>query len=169
MNPLATSNTQVLRVGLADMVVTNDPHTELVAQSLGSCLAVVIYDPLKRVGGLLHVMLPDSSIHKSKAEESPYMFVDTGVPLLFRSAYKLDADKYRIVIKTAGGADLLSFGNAFTGIGERNYEALSEILKRNGVKLKAQDVGGNISRTVRFEISTGRVWVKTPGQPEVEL
>jgi chemotaxis protein CheD len=169
MNPLSTENINVVRVGLADMVVSNDPNTELVAQSLGSCLGIMIYDPVKKVGGLLHIMLPDSSIHKSKAEESPYMFVDTGVPLLFRSAYKLEAEKYRIVIKVAGGADLLSFGNAFTGIGQRNYEALVEILKRNGVRIKTEHVGGNISRTVRLEIATGRVWIKTPGKSEVEL
>jgi chemotaxis protein CheD len=168
-NPTTIEGANVIRVGLADMVVSNDPQTELVAQSLGSCLAVIIYDPVKHVGGLLHVMLPDSTIHKTKADESPYMFVDTGVPLLFRSAYKLDAEKHRIIIKTVGGADLLSFGNTFTGIGQRNYEALTDILKRNGVRLRAQDVGGNISRTVRFEIATGRVLIRTPGKPEAEL
>jgi len=169
MNPLVTENKNVIRVGLADMVVSNDPDTELVAQSLGSCLAVVIYDPVKQVGGLLHVMLPDSSIHASKAVESPYMFVDTGVPLLFRSAYKLEADKYRIIIKVVGGADLLSFGNTFTGIGQRNYEALCEMLKRNGVRIKTQEVGGNISRTARLDVATGRLWIKIPGKPEVEI
>jgi chemotaxis protein CheD len=168
MNP-PIEEKNVMRVGLADMVVTNDPNTELIAQSLGSCLAVAIYDPVKHVGGLLHVMLPDSSIHTTKAQESPYMFVDTGVPLLFRSAYKLEADKVRIITRVVGGADLLSFGNAFTGIGQRNFEALCEIMKRNGVRIRAQEVGGNISRTVRFEIATGHLYIKTPGKPEIEL
>ena len=89
-------------VGVADMVVSNDSSAEIVTYSLGSCLGLTIYDPVKKIGGLLHLMLPDSKIDAAKAVSAPYMFVDTGVPRLFHAAYNLGADRSRLVVKVAG-------------------------------------------------------------------
>src|SRR5450756_2144113 len=80
---------KTLVVGVADMAVSNDASAEIVTYSLGSCLGITIYDPLKKIGGLLHLMLPASNIDHAKAAEMPYMFVDTGVPRLFHAAYNL--------------------------------------------------------------------------------
>ena len=80
---------KTLVVGVADMVVSNDSSAEIVTYSLGSCLGVTIYDPVKKIGGLLHLMLPDSKIDAAKAASMPYMFVDTGLPRLFHAAYNL--------------------------------------------------------------------------------
>ena len=94
---------QTLVVGVADMVVSNDGGAEIVTYSLGSCLGVAIYAPVKNIGGLLHLMLPDSKIDAAKAVSAPFMFVDTGVPRLFHAAYNLGADRNRLVVKVAGG------------------------------------------------------------------
>ena len=148
-------------VGVADMAVSNDVTTELVTYSLGSCLGVVIYDATVRVGGLLHLMLPESSIDKKKARECPAMFVDTGVPLLFQRAYQLGANKSRIKLRVVGGAGALD--EKFFNIGRRNYAALLEILDHNGVAIHAEAVGGQVSRTIRLDISMGALQVYVPG------
>ncbi len=72
-----------LVIGVADCLVSDDPEAVLVTYALGSCIAVVIHDPVSRVGGLLHYMLPESTLDQAKAQERPYMFADTGIPLLF--------------------------------------------------------------------------------------
>lgn len=150
-----------LVVGVADMVASNDAGAQLVTYSLGSCLGVSVYDPVNKVGALLHVMLPDSKIDPFKAANSPYMFVDTGVPRLFQAAYSLGADRRRVVVKVAGGAQFLDPEGVFN-IGERNYAALSQLLARNGWAIQAQDVGGVCSRTIRLDLSNGSISVSRP-------
>jgi chemotaxis protein CheD len=144
------------------MVVSNDAGAEIVTYSLGSCLGIAIYDPLKKVGGLLHIMLPDSSIDSSKASTTPAMFVDTGVPRLFHGAYNLGADRSRLIIKVAGGAQLLDAQGIFN-IGARNFIALEKILAQNGLRLQAVDVAGMQSRTMRLDLTNGNITIKTPG------
>jgi chemotaxis protein CheD len=151
-----------LIVGVAEMVVSNDPNTDLVTYSLGSCIGVAVYDPIKQIGGLLHVMLPDSNLHPAKAALWPSMFVDTGVSRLFHDLYNLGADRDSLVIKAAGGAQFFDTAGVFN-IGERNQQALLELLTRNGFSLQASDLGGIASRTLRLELGTGRVQIQTPG------
>lgn len=151
-----------LVVGVADMVASNDASAELVTYSLGSCLGIAIYDAAARVGGLLHVMLPDSGIDAVKAANLPFMFVDSGVPRLFQAAYSLGADRRRMVVKVAGGAQLLDPQKVFN-IGERNAQVFSELLVRNGYTIHARDVGGLASRTMRLDMATGRISIKSPG------
>lgn len=155
---------KALVVGVADMVASNDSGAELVTYSLGSCLGVTLYDPVKKVGGLLHLMLPSSAIDTAKAVTSPYMFVDTGVPRLFQSVYSLGGERHRVVLKVAGGAQFLDHQRTFN-IGERNIQAFFAIIQKNGHSAKAQDTGGFISRTVRFDLSTGNVTIHSPGHP----
>lgn len=153
---------KALVVGVADMVASNDSSAEIVTYSLGSCLGVTIYDPVKKIGGLLHLMLPDSSIDANKATNAPFMFVDTGVPRLFHAVYNLGAERSRLILKVAGGAQLLDEQGVFN-IGERNFKALTAILERNGIAMQARDVGGMTSRTVRFDLTNGNVSIKSPG------
>jgi chemotaxis protein CheD len=153
---------KALVVGVADMVVSNDPSAELVTYSLGSCLGITVYDPAKRIGGLLHVMLPTSTIDSSKAANSPSMFVDTGVPRLFHALYNLGANRSHLVIKAAGGAQFLDPAGVFN-IGERNQKALLELLARNGLGLHACDLGGTSSRTIRLALETGGLQIQSPG------
>lgn len=153
---------KVLVVGVADMVVSNDKGAELVTYSLGSCLGVVVYDAGRKIGGLLHLMLPDSTIDANKAAKAPYMFVDTGVPRLFQAVYGLGSDRSRVTVKVAGGAQFLDQQRVFN-IGERNFQALYSLLNRNGHRIHAQEVGGTISRTIRLDFSTGDLVIQSPG------
>lgn len=159
---------KTLVVGVADMLASNDARAELATHSLGSCLGLAIYDPIQRVGGLLHVMLPDSRIDPAKAASSPYMFVDTGVPRLFHAVYAFGGDKGRLIVRVAGGAQFLDQSNLFN-IGERNTEHLFALLARNGVSVHAHDVGGRSSRTLRLDMSTGGLSIYTPGKPPYNL
>lgn len=166
--PIANPPLKQLIVGVADMKVSDDPGAEIVTYSLGSCLGVAIYDPLKKVGGILHLMLPDSAINVSRASKQPDMFVDTGVPRLFHAAYALGAEKRRLVVKVAGGAQFLDDQRIFN-IGQRNIEALQKILSANGVNVAAHDVAGIASRTVRMELATGRVTIQSPSKAPYTL
>lgn len=154
-------------VDIADLAVSNDPNATLVTYSLGSCIGVTIWDPQSRVGGMLHYMLPDASINPEKAKSIPAMFGETGIPLLFRSAYALGAVKTRLVVKVAGGAQLLGDSQLFD-IGKRNYLLLRKLLWKNGVLIDKEDVGGSVSRTIRLDIGTGRFTMRRGGE-EVEL
>lgn len=147
-------------VDIADLNVSKDGGATLITFSLGSCIGVTIWDPVAKVGGLLHYMLPEASIAPAKAEASPAMFCDTGVPKLFKAAYELGASKGRLVVKVAGGSQLVDDNGTFN-IGKRNYLALRKIFWKNGVLINAEDVGGSSSRTVRLNVGTGEVTVKT--------
>ena len=155
-------------VGVGDMKVSNNPAESVITYSLGSCIGLVVYDPAVRVGGMLHYMLPESSIDREKAVARPFMFADTGIPILFKSAYQLGAVKSRIRIYVAGGAEILD-QKGFFNIGKRNYMALKKMFFKNNVIIHKQDVGGNTNRTVRLEIGTGDIYVKTSGAGEVKI
>ncbi len=155
-------------VGVADMKVSNNPGESIVTYSLGSCIGLVIYDPAVKVGGMLHYMLPDSSIDRQKAAARPYMFADSGIPRLFKTAYQLGAAKQRMRVYVAGGAEILD-QQGFFNIGKRNYMALKKMFFKNKVMITSQDVGGNVNRTVRIEIATGDIYVKTSGSGEVKI
>jgi len=155
-------------VGIADLKFSNNPGDVLVTYALGSCIAVAIYDPAVKVGGLLHFMLPDSSLNKEKARVNPGMFADTGVTLLFKSCYGLGADKKRTTVKIAGGAKILDNTDYFR-IGEKNVMSLRKIFWRNKVFIDAEDVGKSHNRTVRLDIATGKVIVKSSIGAQVEL
>ncbi len=156
---------QKLVVGVADFAVSSNPNVVLTTYSLGSCLGITIFDPVTRVGGLLHAMLPDSSIDQAKAAAQPAMFIDTGIPALFRAAYQLKADKYRVQICVAGGAQVMD-GSGFFSIGKRNYETLLKLLSQHGLVVRAEQVGGMVSRTVHLNLRTGEVKLKVSGQNE---
>ena len=133
----------------------------LITYALGSCLGVTIYDPIVQVGGLLHVMLPESSIDLEKATVNPYMFVDTGVPRLFREAYKAGAQKDRLVVKVAGCASMHAEETDRFQIGKRNELMLRKLLWKNGVMMEATDLGGQVARTMSLEIGSGVVVLRT--------
>jgi len=143
------------------MKVARPPDTEVVTYALGSCLGITIYDPLTHVGGMLHVMLPQSAVSLEKAKERPFMFIDSGLPHLFNQAYTLGARKERLVVVVAGGASLKAVGKDCFEIGKRNILILRKILLRNGVNLKAEEVGGNCSRNMSLDLTTGNVSIST--------
>lgn len=155
-------------VGVADMAISNKPDEVLITYSLGSCIAVVIYDPHVKAGGMLHYMLPESSMDAEKARKNPSMFADSGISMLFRQSYQLGTKKENLIVKAVGGAQILDENGVFN-IGKRNYIAMRKIFWRNNVMVAAEHVGGSVNRTVRLEMSTGRVFVKVSGLGEIEL
>jgi len=159
---------QKIVVGLAEVKVSNDPHVTLSAYALGSCLGVAIYDPVARTGGLLHAMLPDSSVDPARAISHPGMFVDTGVAALFRAAYALGADKHRVIISTAGGAQILDTSGCFE-VGRQNGEALTRLLRQHVLTLHAGQTGGLVNRTMYLNMATGEVRIKISGQGAEEI
>ena len=148
-------------VGIADMKVSTNAEDTITTHALGSCLAITVYDVKARVGGLVHVMLPLSTIQVDKAGKNPCTFVDTGVPLLFMECYKAGAQKQRMTVKVAGGASIMPDGNDCFQIGESNFSLLRKLLKKNGVLIKAHDVGGKHWRSVSLSLADGRVTVTT--------
>lgn len=152
-------------VGVGDMGVSNNPQITLSTYALGSCVAVVAYDPAAKAGGLLHMMLPDSKISPGKAQTQPAMFADTGLPLLFRSLVGLRVDMSRLRIFMAGGANVLCDADTFK-IGERNIRAASEYLARNSLYVRHTAIGGTINRTVHLNIGSGDITLKTPAANE---
>lgn len=150
-------------VGISDMKVSNNPDEVLITYSLGSCLGVIIYDPVAKVAGMLHSMLPLSKIDPHKATASPYMFVDTGIPLLFRQAYSLGAEKNNIIVKAMGCSSLLD-EKGFFKIGERNFTVLRKLLWKNNILIEKQDIGGSMSRTVSIIVGNGDVKIKSGGK-----
>lgn len=155
-------------VGIGEYQVSDDPEAVLVTFSLGSCVAVTVYDPMVKVGGLLHLMLPESDINPLRAKEKPGMFADTGIPLMLDECLRLGAQKARLQVKVAGGAEMLD-SSGFFMIGKRNLTAVRKILWQNGLFIVRQDVGGNVNRSVFFELSTGKVTVKISGEGVKEL
>lgn len=152
-------------VGIADCRLSDSTDDTIVTHALGSCIAVTIHDPITKVGGMLHLMLPDSTLDREKAQRNPYMFADTGIPILFRSAYTKGAEKRRLTVYLAGGAQVMDEQGIFN-IGKRNYLAARKILWKAGVLISAEAVGGNQSRTVRLDVGTGAFWLRDGGRTE---
>src|ERR1035437_614316 len=155
----------LLIVGIGDCKVSKDPSDVLVTHALGSCIAVLLYDPVARVAGLLHYMLPKSSLDAGKADKSPFMFADTGIPLLLRNACELGAAKSRLVVMAAGGAQMLDPSGTFN-IGQRNHVAMKMIFGEAGLIVHREEIGGTNSRTVRIEVAPGRMHMQVLRQPD---
>jgi chemotaxis protein CheD len=150
-------------IGVSDMRISNDFDSVLITYSLGSCIAVAIHDPIARVGGMLHFMLPDSSLDPMKAQKNPCLFADTGIPLLFRSAYKFGAKKHRMKVIVVGGSQVLD-QESFFNIGKRNYMAARKMFWKNNVMIDFEDIGGNANRTLGLRVGNGQAWVKVSGR-----
>lgn len=157
-----------ITVGVADMKVSNDPEATLVTYSLGSCIGIAVYDPTVRVGGILHYMLPDSSLDPAKAKVKPCMFADTGIAPLFKEAYRLGASKKNMRVIVAGGAQILD-QQGFFNIGKRNYMAMRKIFWKNQVMVNHEEVGGNANRTVKLAIKDGTCLLKVSGKGEFQV
>lgn len=153
------SSTQIV-VGVGDMAVSNDPDECLVTYALGSCLGVVAWDKERRVGGILHFMLPMSSVNPEKAALNPAMFGDTGMPLFLEKLFQLGATRRHLALKLAGGAEIT--GHDSFEIGRRNLLLARRMLWKNALAPAAEAVGERMSRTLRLEVGSGRVLLKDP-------
>ncbi len=155
-------------VGVGDCAVINDTAGSLVTYALGSCIGLALYDPIRHVGGLLHYMLPECTMDHKKASRNPYMFADTGIPMMLHRCQELGALKSRLMVWAAGGAQVMD-EQGFFNIGKRNYVSLRKVLWKCGLMLLAEHIGGSTCRTVRLDLASGRFWIRVPGETEVEL
>ncbi len=139
----------------------------VVTHALGSCIGLAIHDPQAQVGGILHFMLPLSSVNPEKAKANPYMFADAGIPVFFKKAFKLGASKRGLKVKMAGGAQVFD-DKDFFAVGKRNQVVARKIFWKNNILIDQEHVGGHSSRTLYLEVGSGRTWLTTQGQ-EIEL
>ncbi len=151
-----------IQVGIADLKVAREPG-RLITLGLGSCVGVSLYDPMAKVGGLLHVMLPDSTQFSNV--NKPAKFADTGIPLMIQELQKMGARVNRMQAKLVGGAQMFSgLDEKMTlNIGLRNTEKSREVLLKLNVRILAEDVGGNRGRTMIVDTANGMVTIRTMG------
>ena len=148
-------------VGIGDCRIAAGEQV-LTTYALGSCIGLAVYDTQMSIGGLLHFVLPDSTIDPARAKVNPFVFADTGVPALLQALYHQGAVKRRLRVHAAGAAEMNDHEGVFE-IGKRNYLALRRILWKSGLLLHGEAVGGSHSRTVRLDTSTGRLWLQEAG------
>jgi len=158
-----TASASKLVVGIADMKVSATPSDVVITYALGSCLGITAYDPVAQVGGLVHVMTPSSTLDPPRAVRAPATYVDTGVNLLIEECLRLGAQKSRIVLVAAGGAERGDGGSDMFQIGRRNFVALRQVLWKLGIILRRHDVGGNHPRTMSLAIGSGEVGIIATG------
>ena len=156
------SECKVIKVGMADLSIAKEPDT-LTTLGLGSCVGIALYDPITKIGGLAHIMLPDSK--QIKNNENKAKFADTAIELLVQQMIKEGARKSRMVAKIAGGAHMFEFKNMddMMRIGTRNVAAVVQILNEMHIPIIAQDTGDNYGRTIELYTLTGMLRVKTIG------
>ena len=155
-------------VGISDMKVSKNPKEHLITVSLGSCIGIAIWDHVAKVGGLLHYMLPDSRLDKERARSNPYMFGDSGIPMLFKMAYRLGASKQNMTVRVVGGSQLMDSAGIFN-IGQRNYEIAKLLFAKNSITPVKVDIGGSVNRTMSVDVATGQVILKVSGSGEIEI
>lgn len=153
-------STDPTRVGISEFAVSDGDET-MKSYGLGSCLAVALWDPEKKIGGLAHVMLPDGD-SRDDSDRKPGKFADTAIRSMLRQMVEMGASYTEVEAKIAGGSDMFQFDSFEDGVGDRNVLAAREELEKLGVPIVAEDVGGDRGRTVEFEPDTGTLRIKTP-------
>jgi len=150
-------------VKISDMLVLNGGNDEIITYSLGSCIGVTLYDPVIRLGGMLHCLLPQSKLNPAKAKANPSMFVDSGLITMLDTFKNNGSDPKNLICKVAGGGNFLD-KKGFFKTGERNYTILRKVLWKKKIMIKAEDVGGSIPRTMVFYMATGNTAIRSHGK-----
>lgn len=157
---------ETIKVGMADLKVCFYPD-KITTLGLGSCVGIALYDSIVRIGGLAHIMLPDST--QIRNNQNIAKFADTGIVELIRQMVVAGANRNRITAKIAGGAQMFALKNDSASemmrVGERNVEAVKKVLKEQNIKLLAQDTGENFGRTVVLDTADGSYLIKAVGKP----
>jgi chemotaxis protein CheD len=155
------SNQQIVKVGIADMNIVKAPNV-IRTSGLGSCVGVIIYDSLQSIAGLVHVMLPDSSLSRNDPINLA-KYADTGIKELVSIMVKQGASKLSLKAKIAGGAQMFQFTsvNESMRIGPRNVEAVKRQLSLLHIAIVGEDIGGNSGRTIEFDPKTSILQIRT--------
>ena len=155
---------KVIKVGMADLNICKSPDI-ITTLGLGSCIGLTLYDPVTKIGGLVHYMLPDSTQMRNNSNIAK--FADTGIDELLKQMLRAGANRTRLVAKIAGGAKMFSVSGSsnISNIGERNALAAKAKLKQLRIRLIAEDTGLNYGRTVELHCETGDFYIKAIGKP----
>lgn len=148
-----------LIVGVSDAKASNDAGDVLATYSLGSCIGVSLYDPVASVAGLLHFQLPSAAMDPERAKANPLMFGDTGLLHLLTEMQRIGAQKRRMTVKLAGGAQMLNDAALFN-IGKRNHASIRKALWQQGMMVAAEAVGGTAPRTLILAVQDGSLTLK---------
>ena len=152
-----------ITIGIADMKMAQNSGM-LITYALGSCIGICLYDQKIKLGALIHIMLP---LNMEPGRKNTMKYADTGVRETLKMMESKGASRSRITAKIAGGAKMFEIkGGSLSNIGQRNIESVHNTLKREGVKLLQEDVGGTVARTLLFDVSTGLGCVRCYGKPE---
>ena len=140
----------------------------LITYALGSCIGLCFHDPRLRLGALLHIMLP---LNMEAGRTHPMKYADTGIKETLRQLEAKGASRSRMTVKIAGGAKMFEIagGSGLGNIGQRNIESVHKVLRAEGIRLAAEDVGGSVARTLSFDPSTGRATIRSYGKPDIVL
>lgn len=150
-------------IGIADMKMAKASGM-LVTYALGSCIGICLYDPAIKLGAMIHIMLP---LNMETGRTNTMKYADTGIRETLKQMEAKGASRSRITAKIAGGAKMFDTGGSFGNIGQRNVESVYMILKREGVRLLKEDVGGKVARTLLFDVSTGSACVRCYGKADL--
>jgi chemotaxis protein CheD len=155
---------EIIKVGMADLKTCSSPDG-LTTLGLGSCVGIALRDPVKKIGGMVHIMLPDSTAIKMD-KINLAKFADTGIPELIRQMERLGASRTRLTAKIAGGATMFATTSSSIQVGARNVEATIKLLEVMKIPILASDTGANYGRTVTFFPETGEYHIKAVGRGE---
>ncbi len=150
-------------VGIADLAVVVGPRARIVTYALGSCIGLTAYDPIAKVGGMLHFMLAQPAAGSDDAERKPWMFGSSGVPDLIRRVIELGGSRGRLVFCAAGAAEVIQDCGTFA-IGQRNRTILRKLFWKENLAIAAEDTGGNAARNLTLDLATGSVSVRMKGE-----
>ncbi|AEB75763.1 chemotaxis protein CheD [Clostridium botulinum] len=155
-------NKDEVRIGIGDLNTAMPPQ-KLITVGLGSCIGIAIYDSIKKVGGLAHIMLPDSTQFSNVT--NPMKFADLAIPMLLTKMEKEGAIKRHLKAKIAGGASMFNFSDKsmIMDIGNRNSKSVKKVLSEVGIPIVSEDTGGNKGRTMVFNTDDGVVEIRTVG------
>lgn len=150
---------RIIEIGIAKMAIAKTPII-ITTKSLGSCVAIILYDSVAKVGAMAHIMLPNSKYIKNKDKSGK--FVDTAIPAMINQMIIRGAVRKKIVAKLVGGAKMFKSVNNDSplDLGRKIIDAAKKMLRKNGIRIVAQDIGKDYGRTVEFDTSDGSVMVK---------
>ena len=159
---------EIIKVGMADLKVCKSPNG-VTTLGLGSCVGIALRDPVTKIGGLAHIMLPDSTVIRNNSNIPK--FADTGIEALVKQITAAGANRGRLVAKIAGGAKMFAFSNSsdMVGVGDRNVEAGKKKLQQMRIPILAEDTGKNYGRTVVFYPETGDFVIRSVGKSETVI
>ena len=154
-----------ITVGIADMKMAKGSGI-LITYALGSCIGLCFQDPALHLGALLHIMLP---LNMEAGRKNPLKYADTGIRETLKQMEAKGASRSRMTVKIAGGAKMfeISGGSGLGNIGQRNIESVHTILRNEGIRLLAEDVGGKVARTLLFDVASGQGCIRSYGKKDI--